>query len=91
MLSKGDVHYNDLLEVDNGYSSKQGIQLIQDKFPSGFSSPASLVIQLDEPLDTQSMLTEMDQLTDAVGKVDGVAEVMSPTANGRKDTRAVYR
>ncbi len=79
MLSKGNVHYNDLLEVDDGYSSKQGIQLIQDKFPSGFSSPASLVIQFDEPLDTQSMLTELDQLTDAVGKVDGVAEVMSPT------------
>ncbi|MED4130576.1 MMPL family transporter [Shouchella miscanthi] len=90
MLSKGDVHYNDLLEVDNGYSSKQGIQLIQDKFPSGFSSPASLVIQLDEPLDTQSMLTEMDQLTDAVGKVDGVAEVMSPTRPTGEKIQELY-
>lgn len=53
--------------------------MIQEKFPSGFSSPASLVIQADEPLDSAEMLTLMDQVTEAVTNVNGVAEVLSPT------------
>ena len=76
---KGAVHYNDLLEVSNDYSSKQGIQVIQDKFPSGFSSPASVVIHADNALDSQEMLMYIDEMTESINQVDGVAEVMSPT------------
>lgn len=90
LMSKGDVHYNDLLEVDDEYASKQGIQLIQDKFPSGFSSPASLVINMNEPLDTQEMLSDMDHLTGVITQVEGVAEVMSPTRPVGEKIKELY-
>ena len=42
------LNYNDLFEVDNKYESKMGINVIEDHFPPGFSSPSTLVIQSDK-------------------------------------------
>ncbi|MCH5586616.1 MMPL family transporter [Shimazuella sp. AN120528] len=73
------LNYNDLWEVDNKYESKQGINIIENQFPSGFSSPATLVIQSNKKLDQASYLQTLDELADKISKVNGVAEVYSPT------------
>lgn len=71
--------YNDLLEVDDRYASKQGINVIEDHFPAGFSSPATLVIQSDEALDNAISLQALDELAEQISQVDGVSEVMTVT------------
>ncbi|MDZ4417118.1 MMPL family transporter [Bacillus cereus] len=73
------LNYNDLFEVDNKYESKMGINVIEDHFPPGFSSPSTLVIQSDKKLDDETSLQTLDELTEKVSKVKGVSEVYSPT------------
>ena len=73
------LNFNDLWEVDDKYESKQGIQVIEDHFSPGFSSPATLVIESDETLADPVKLQIMDELADKILKMDGVAEVSSPT------------
>ena len=73
------LNYNDLFEVDNKYESKMGINVIEEHFPPGFSSPSTLVIQSDKKLDEATSLQTLDELTDKISKVKGVSEVYSPT------------
>lgn len=73
------LSYDDLLEIDDSYASKQGINVIEDHFPSGFSSPATLVIQSDQPLDNAKSLQALDEIADQISQVDGVSEVMTST------------
>ncbi|HWO98371.1 MAG TPA: MMPL family transporter [Bacillus sp. (in: firmicutes)] len=73
------LNFNDLWEVNDKYESKQGINVIEDHFPPGFSSPGTLVIQSDKKLDQASSLQTLDELADRISKVDGVSEVYSPT------------
>lgn len=73
------LSYNDLLEVDDSFASKQGINVIEDHFPPGFSSPANLVIQSKEALDNAKSLQALDELAEQIARVDGVSEVMAVT------------
>lgn len=73
------LSYNDLLEVDDSFDSKQGINVIEDHFPSGFSSPSTLVIQSGEALDNAKSLQALDELAEQISRVDGVSEVMTVT------------
>lgn len=73
------LSYNDLLEVDDSYASKQGINVIEDHFPSGFSSPATLVIQSEEALDNARSLQVLDEIAEQISRVDGVSEVLTVT------------
>lgn len=73
------LSYNDLLEVDDSFTSKQGINIIEDHFPSGFSSPSTLVIQSGEDLDNAKSLQALDELAEQISRVDGVSEVMTVT------------
>ena len=73
------LSYNDLQEVDDGYASKQGINVIEDHFPPGFSSPATLVIESNEALDNAKSLQALDEIAERISQVDGVSEVMTAT------------
>ncbi len=73
------LNFNDLWEVDNKYASKQGINVIEEHFPPGFSSPATLVIQSDNKLDQVGSLQALDELAEKIEQVEGVSEVYSPT------------
>jgi len=75
----GELNYNDLVEISDKYKSKQAITVIENHFSAGFSSPTNLVIKADESLATQEGLKEIDQLVDAISKVEGVSEVYSVT------------
>ena len=78
-IYSGDVNFNDLVEVSDSYESKQGINVIEQHFPPGFSSPATLVLKTDEALNNQQSLQQIDELTEKISKIDGVEKVLSPT------------
>jgi RND superfamily putative drug exporter len=84
------LNYNDLWEVDDQYNSKQGIKVIEEHFPAGFSSPATLVIQSKKKLDEASYLQILDELADKITKINGVAEVYSPTRPTGEKIEALY-
>lgn len=84
------LNFNSLLEVNNKYPSKQGITVIEDHFPPGFSSPATLVIQSDKKLDQASFLKILDELTQNISTVKGVSEVMSPTRPTGEKIKGLY-
>lgn len=78
-LHSGKLNYNDLYEVADKYESKQGINVIEDHFEPGFSSPATLIIQSDQPMDYPEVLKTLDEVAEKIEKVEGVSKVMSPT------------
>ncbi|HHL0971157.1 TPA: MMPL family transporter [Bacillus cereus] len=84
------LNYNDLFEVDNKYESKMGINVIEDYFPPGFSSPSTLVIQSDKKLDEGTSLQILDELTDKILKVKGVSEVYAPTRPTGEKIKELY-
>ncbi len=75
----GDLNYNDLVEIDDSYESKQAIGIIENHFLPGFSAPMNVVIQAKEPLDNQKSLQDLDALTSSIAEIEGVAEVYSVT------------
>lgn len=84
------LNYNDLLEVDDAYLSKQGITVIEKHFSPGFSSPATLVIQTDKKLDNQKSLQALDELAAKVANVKGVFEVYSATRPAGEPLNKLY-
>ncbi|PRO41636.1 MMPL family transporter [Bacillus sp. LLTC93] len=86
----GKLNYNDLLEINDSYQSKKGINTIEEHFSPGFSSPTTLAIQSDEKMDDQSSLQALDELIEAVSKIEGVAEVYGPTRPAGKKIKDLY-
>lgn len=72
------LNYNDLVEIDDKYESKQAIQVIEQHFDAGFSAPVSLVVK-GEDLATTANLAELDKLAHTIEQIDGVAKVYSVT------------
>lgn len=77
--SSGQLNYDDLVEINDKYESKQAIKVIEDHFAPGFSSPTNLVIKSDESLATQNALQDIDKLVEVISKVDGVSQVTAVT------------
>jgi len=86
----GTSSYNDLLEVDDAYESKQGINSIEAHFPAGFSSPANLVVRADRSLDNSEDLQALDELAEKLSKVDGVSGVFTATRPAGEKINALY-
>ncbi len=86
----GTLSYNTLLEVDDSYRSKQGINVIEEHFPAGFSSPASVVIQSDRAMNNSETLKLVDELADKIEHVDGVASVYTITRPEGKRIDELY-
>jgi len=86
----GELNYNDLVEISDEYESKQGITVIEEHFPSGFSSPTTLVMKADESLATQQGLQDLDQLADVISGVDGVSQVLSVTRPSGEKIQDLY-
>ena len=73
------LSYNDLLEVDDRYASKQGINVIEDHFPPGISSPVTLVLQSNRAMNHAKTLQALDEMAEQISRVEGVSEVMMAT------------
>lgn len=90
MSYSNTLNFNDLWEVDDKYESKQGINVIEKHFSPGFSSPATLVLQAEQPLDDVSSLQILDELADKISKIDGVSEVYAPTRPAGEKIKELY-
>ncbi|MFC4302331.1 MMPL family transporter [Cohnella boryungensis] len=86
----GTSSYNDLLEVNDAYESKQGINAIEAHYPAGFSSPANLAIRAERPLDNSDDLQTLDELAEKLSKVEGVSGVFTATRPGGEKINALY-
>lgn len=90
MSYSGTLSYNDLLEVDDAYASKQGINVIENHFPPGFSSPATVVIEADRPLDNSESLQALDELAEKISKVKGIKSVYTATRPAGERIKELY-
>ncbi|MBD3107756.1 MMPL family transporter [Bacillus sp. AGMB 02131] len=81
------LSYDDLIEVNDGYASKQGVNVIGEHFSSGFSAPLTFVLKAEDALDNEKSLQVIDQLTETIAEHEGVAKVFSATrpANDKID------
>jgi len=86
----GSLSYNDLLEVDDSYASKQGINIIEKHYSPGFSSPATLVVRAVDRMDNQQQLQLLDELVEDIAKVDGVSKVYAPTRPAGEKIKELY-
>lgn len=84
------LNFNDLWEVSDKYESKQGINVIEEHFPPGFSAPATLVIAANEKLDQPSYLQTIDDMTEKISKIKGVSEVYSVTRPTSEKIQELY-
>jgi len=84
------LSYNDLQEVNDKYESKQGINVIEEHFSPGFSAMTSLVISSEEAMDQEEYLQAIDELTEQLSKVDGVAKVFSVTRPASEKIAELY-
>lgn len=79
LIHTGNLNFNSLIEVGDSYESKQGVKVIEEHFSKGFSSPATLMIESDTPLDNQKALQSLDEIAERISQVNGVAKVYTPT------------
>ncbi|MCM3389608.1 MMPL family transporter [Ureibacillus chungkukjangi] len=86
----GELNYNDLVEISDDYESKQAINVIENHFPSGFSSPTTLVIKSEDSLATQKGLQDIDQLAEVISNIDGVSKVLSVTRPAGEKIEDLY-
>jgi RND superfamily putative drug exporter len=84
------VSFNSLIEVDDGYLSKQGIQVIEEHYSLGFSSPTTLVLRSDQPLDNAKSLQVLDELADKISNVDGISQVYTSTRPAGEKINELY-
>ena len=75
----GKLNYDDLVEINDKYESKQGITLITKHFPAGLSAPTTLAIKSEQPMANPTDLKAVDELAAEIANIDGVATVYSVT------------
>ncbi|MEK4762777.1 MMPL family transporter [Viridibacillus sp. FSL E2-0187] len=90
MKNSGELNYNDLFEIADSYESKQGIKVIEEHFPPGFSSPTNIVIKGSKTLDNQKSLQALDELTQAIAEINGVSKVYSSTRPEGNQVKELY-
>ncbi|MDZ3956913.1 MMPL family transporter [Bacillus thuringiensis] len=86
----GVLNYNDLLEVDDSFSSKKGVKVIEQHFSAGFSSPVTVVMQGNEKWDTPMNLKLLDELAVTMSNIKGVSGVYSSTRPAGEEIKELY-
>jgi len=84
------LSYNDLIEVEDHYRSKQGINVIEEHYSAGFSSPTSLVLKMDRELDNTLDLQVIDELATSLLNVDGVSNIFTVTRPEGEKIKELY-
>jgi RND superfamily putative drug exporter len=74
---KGSISFNSLDEIGDKYDSVKAFQTISNSFGPGESLPSTVVVKVDQPLDSSEGLATMEQITRELAKVDGVKTVRS--------------
>lgn len=73
------LSFDSMADMPSDTPSVKGFQIISDEFGAGKAMPVTLVIKNTEALDNNEALAALDNLTEALKTVDGVASVSGPT------------
>ncbi|AIF68007.1 hypothetical protein GZ22_16135 [Terribacillus saccharophilus] len=73
------VSFNSTEEISSDYNSIKGLNAIGDAIGKGEAMPIQVVINDDENLTTANTLPYLDNLSDAISKIDGVEKVRTAT------------
>ncbi|WP_339216084.1 MMPL family transporter [Ornithinibacillus sp. FSL M8-0202] len=75
----GDKSYNSLEEIGESYDSVKGFNYIADSFGPGQTMPTTVVLEADQPVDTAEAFQQIETLSEAIAKIEGVEQVRSAT------------
>lgn len=84
------LNFDTIKELGNAYPSSKAFNLVADHFGKGQAMPASVVIQSDQPLNTNQSLAVIDNLTERLQRIEGVKEVLSVTQPQGKKIASFY-
>ena len=73
------LSFDSMADMPSDTPSVKGFNIIADKFGEGKAMPVTLVIKNTGAMDSNEALADLDELTDALKMVDGVASVSGPT------------
>ncbi|WNR44495.1 MMPL family transporter [Paenibacillus roseipurpureus] len=73
------LSFDQLKELGNDHESTKGFSLVADHFSRGQALPTMVVIQNEQPLNTNDGLAAIDKVTEKLKSVPGVAKVSSVT------------
>jgi RND superfamily putative drug exporter len=74
-----NLSYNNLKEVGENYPSVKGFNIVSEHFSIGKALPVTIAIKNNEKMDNQYILSELDDITEAVKDFKGVDKVYSVT------------
>ncbi|WP_047979838.1 MMPL family transporter [Ornithinibacillus contaminans] len=75
----GDTSYNSLEEIGDSYESVKGFNAISDSFGPGQTMPTSIVLESSDPIDTTEEFQQIEAISAAIAKMEGVDQVRSAT------------
>ena len=84
------LNFNNADELPETLQSNVGYKLIQDHYSKGMASPTTIYIQSKQPLNTQTVLGTIDDLTTYLQKENGVKTVASVTQPGGSQIKSLY-
>lgn len=73
------LSFDSMADMPAGTPSVKGFQIISDEFGAGKAMPVTLVIKNPSAMDNNEALAALDNLTEALKTVNGVASVSGPT------------
>lgn len=73
------LSFDSMADMPAGTPSVKGFQIISDEFGAGKAMPVTLVIKNPSDMDNNEALAALDNLTEALKTVNGVASVSGPT------------
>ncbi|GAA0363216.1 MMPL family transporter [Bacillus horti] len=76
---KGNLSFNSLEEIGDGYASVRGFNLIAQSFGPGQTLPGRIVLKSSRPLDNQNDLAIIEQISGEVAAINGIHSVRSVT------------
>lgn len=84
------LNFNDLWEVSDVYDSKSAVQTIEDHYPAGYASPATVYIHSKNAMNNNEALAIIDNLTGQINNLNGVASVAGPTRPTAEKITSLY-
>jgi RND superfamily putative drug exporter len=79
LFNPASLSFDNIKDLSPNDPSVKGFNLVANKFGSGKVMQTTIVIQNDDPMDSNEALAVVDDLTQKLKQVDGIAQVSGPT------------
>ncbi len=79
IFSSHQLSFDSLKDLSSDNPSVKGFNIVTDKFGAGKAMPTTIVIKNKNAMDNNEALAVLDNLTDKIKGLNGVAQVMGPT------------